>query len=111
FDQLRNLEVRLAGCFFDPKNGIVSKRCLSNLDAKSSLLDVYCRDKKEHRYIVEIVTSGISTNKENSALQLFDISVEHSKLKPVTLLAIANKLFPKGVECISYHTNREKKTK
>ena len=87
-------------------------------DSKKSILDVSCRDKKGHRYIVEMQNKRLSSfiqrleyyASRTYSDQLFK-GIDYLELKPVILLAIANhNIFPREIQCISYHCNREEET-
>ena len=86
-------------------------------DAKKSILDVSCHDKKGHRYIVEMQNKRLSSfiqrleyyASRTYSDQLFK-GIDYLELKPVILLAIANhNIFPREIQCISYHCNCEEK--
>jgi len=86
--------------------------------SKKSILDVSCRDKKGHRYIVEMQNRRLSSfiqrleyyASRTYSDQLFK-GIDYLELKPVILLVIANhNIFPREIQCISYHCNREEET-
>ncbi|CAG8597761.1 6678_t:CDS:2 [Funneliformis mosseae] len=87
-------------------------------DSKKSILDVSCQDKKGRKYIVEMQNKRLSSfiqrleyyASRTYSDQLFE-GADYLELKPVILLAIANhNIFPKKIQCISYHRNREEKS-
>lgn len=87
-------------------------------EAKRSILDVRCRDRKNFQYIIEMQNRNLS-----SFIQRIQYYVSRTyssqiapgdtylELKPVILLAILNhKIFPDKIEAISYHHTLESKT-
>lgn len=95
-----------------------SERVPQLIDAKCTLLDVKCTNKRNFQYVVEIenknAPSFIKTSHfikssqfhaSNSYVGQLRTAVDDIELKPVVLLTIANKiLFPrKTTDYISYH--------
>lgn len=87
-------------------------------EAKRSILDVRCRDRKNFQYIIEMQNRNLSSFIQRvqyyvSRTYASQISPgdPYLNLKPVILLAILNhKIFPDEIEAISYHHTLESKT-
>ncbi|CAG8589748.1 3573_t:CDS:1 [Diversispora eburnea] len=87
-------------------------------DTRKTILDVLCRDKKGHRYIVEMQNKRLGSFIQRMEYyasrtysdQLFK-NVNYFELKQVILLAIANhNIFPSEVKYVSFYYNREEET-
>ena len=88
-------------------------------DAKLSIVDVRCRDKRNFEYIVEVHnrdTRGFIQRAQQYAAKTFSNQLikndDYLQLKPVIFLAIVSRpLFPPQVPIISYHHIIESHTK
>ncbi|CAG8552443.1 16087_t:CDS:2 [Funneliformis caledonium] len=130
-NHLRNLAtVRPVRCFFDPKNDIAFKKIFGVEQNKPLLLsflnsilrregdNMIEEDKKDVNTLLKMQNKRLSSfiqrleyyTSRTYSDQLFE-GADYLELKPVILLAIANhNIFPKKIQCISYHHNREEES-
>lgn len=87
-------------------------------EAKQSILDVRCRDRKNFQYVVEMQNRKIASFIQRAQYYASRTYVDQAwqgdpylELRPVILLAILNhRIFPDDVEIISYHHTLETQT-
>ena len=88
------------------------------VEAKRSILDVRCRDRKNFQFIIEMQNRRLASFIQRAQYYVARTYVdqiwqgdEYLELRPVILLAILNhKIFPEDIEAISYHHTLESKT-
>lgn len=87
-------------------------------EAKRSILDVRCRDRKNFQFIIEMQNRRLASFIQRAQYYVARTYLdqiwqgdEYLELRPVILLAILNhKIFPEDIEAISYHHTLESKT-
>lgn len=88
------------------------------VEAKRSILDVRCRDRKNFQYVVEMQNRRLSSFIQRAQYYVARTYIEqlwqgdaYLELRPVILLAILNhSIFPEDVGIISYHHTLETQT-